>query len=113
MPLYRLLRKTPLFEWTEVADTAFTALKKVLAGPTRLAAPEAKELMLMYIAVTNHVVSIVMVVERPEEGRDYPIQRPMYYFSEVLTESKERYPQYQKLVYAVFRATRQLPHYFQ
>jgi hypothetical protein len=51
-----------------------------------------------------------MVVERPEEGREYPIQRPMYYLSEVLTQSKERYPQYQKLVYAVFKATRRLPH---
>ena len=37
----------------------------------------------------------------------------MYYISEVLTESRQRYPQYQKLVYAVFRAQRRLPHYFQ
>ena len=67
----------------------------------------------MYIAATNRVVSTVMVVERPEEGKERPVQRPVYYLSEVLTESKQRYPQYRKLVYAVFRATRRLPHYFQ
>jgi hypothetical protein len=37
----------------------------------------------------------------------------VYYLSEVLTESKQRYPQYQKFVYAIFRATRRFPHYFQ
>ena len=41
------------------------------------------------------------------------MQRPVYYLSEVLTESKQRYPQYQKLVYAIFRAQRRLRHYFQ
>jgi hypothetical protein len=92
MHLYRLLPKTPMFEWTEEVDTTFTSLKKVLAGPTLLATPEAKEPMLMYIVVTNRVVSTVMVVERPEEGREYPIQQPVYYLSEVVTESKERYP---------------------
>jgi hypothetical protein len=100
MPLYRLFHKTPMFKWTEEADTTFVPLKKVLTRPTLLAAPEAKDPMLMYIAATNRVVSIVMVVKRLEEGREYPIQRPVYYLSEVLTESKERYPQYQKLVYA-------------
>ena len=48
--------------------------------------------MLLYIAATNRVVSTVMVVERPEEGKAYPVQRPVYYLSEVLTESKQRYP---------------------
>src|SRR3954462_2754539 len=78
-----------------------------------MAAPKPREPMLMYIAATNRVVSIVLVVERSEEGKERPVQRPVYYLSEVLTESKQRYPQYQKMVYAVFRATRRLPHYFQ
>ena len=40
------------------------------------------------------------------------MQRLVYYLSEVLTESKQRYPRYQKWVYAVFRAQRRLRHYF-
>src|SRR3954468_22930087 len=108
MPLYRLMRKNPTFQWDKEADEALRDLKKVL-----LAAPADKEPMLVYVAASERVVSAVMVVERPEEGKERPVQRPVYYISEVLTESRQRYPQYQKLVYAVFRAQRRLPHYFQ
>ncbi|XP_071676894.1 uncharacterized protein [Lolium perenne] len=53
-----------------------------------------------------------MVVERKEEGKEQLIQRPVYYISEALIESKQRYPHYQKLVYAVLRAQRRLAPYF-
>jgi hypothetical protein len=43
------------------------------------------------------VVSAVIVVERMEEGHALPVQRPVYYISEVLSETKARYPQVQKL----------------
>ena len=71
-----------------------------------LAAPKDKEPLLLYIAATSRVVSVVIAVERPEEGKEHPAQRSVYYVSEVLSESKQRYPQYQKLVYAVFMAQR-------
>jgi hypothetical protein len=76
MPLYKLLRNTSMFEWIEEADTTLAALKKVLVGPTLLAAPEAKEPMLMYIAVTNRVVNTVMVVKRPEKAESTPSSDP-------------------------------------
>ena len=69
--------------------------------------------MLLYLAATNKVVSIVMVVERPEENQEHLVQCPTYFVSEVLTESKQRYPYYQKLAYGVFLASRKLRHYFQ
>ena len=71
-----------------------------------LAAPKDKEPLLLYIATTSRVVSVVIAIEQPEEGKEHPAQRPVYYVSEVLSESKQRYPQYQKLVYAVFMAHR-------
>ena len=37
----------------------------------------------------------------------------MYYISEVLSETKTRYPQIQKLLYAVVLARRKLRHYFE
>src|SRR3954467_6868773 len=113
MPLYLLMRKNPTFQWDKEADDTLHALKEVLLAAPLLAAPVEKDPMLFYIMDSERVVIAVMVIERPEEGKDRPVQRPVYYISEVLTESRQRYLQYQKLVYAVFRAQRRLPHYFQ
>jgi hypothetical protein len=59
------------------------------------------------------VVSAVIVVEHTEEGHALPVQPPVYYISEVLFETKARYPQIQKLFYTVVLARRKLRHYFE
>ena len=56
---------------------------------------------------------MAIVVEHKEAGKEHPVQWPVYYVSEVLIESKQRYPHWQKLVYGVFMASRKLKHYFQ
>jgi hypothetical protein len=65
------------------------------------------------VAATTQLVSAVIVVERTEEGYALPVQRPVYYISEVLSETKARYPQVQKLLYAVVLARCKLRHYFE
>ena len=77
-----------------------------------LAAPISKEPLLLYIVATGQVASIVLTVEREEEGKAYKVQRPVYYISEVLTPSKQRYPHYQKLVYGIYMTTKKVAHYF-
>ena len=42
-----------------------------------------------------------------------PVQRPVYFISEVLSETKIRYPQILKLLYAVILTRRKLRHYFE
>ena len=68
--------------------------------------------MLLYVASNSRAVSVAVVVERKETGKEYPVQRLAYYVSEVLIESKQRYPHWRKLVYGVFMASRKLKHYF-
>jgi dsDNA-binding SOS-regulon protein len=96
------------FEWTEEADTAFAQLKKVLSTPPVLVTPKEKEPLLLYIAATHQVVSTILVVERSEEGKEHGVQRPVYFLSEVLSPSKQRYPHYQKLAYIVFTTAQKL-----
>jgi hypothetical protein len=89
MPLYRLLKKSDSFEWTEEAQKALETLKDALQNAPVLAAPLLQETMLLYIAASKRVVSAVMVVERKEEGKEKLIHRLVYYISEALTESKQ------------------------
>ena len=68
--------------------------------------------MLLYIAATSRVASTVIIVQRPEEGRAQPVQRPVYYLSEVLSASKQNYPHYQKMCYGVYLTAKKLKQYF-
>src|SRR3954469_3219968 len=111
MPLYHLMRKNDKFIWTPQADSAFHELKKMLSSAPILASPLPREPMLLYIAATNQVVSAIVVVERDEEGKKQ--QRLVYYMSEVLSNSKQNYPHYQKMTYGVYMAAKRLKHYFQ
>ncbi len=113
LPLYKLLKKADKFVWDDAADSALQELKRILSSAPILAAPIESEPMLLYVSASNRVVSVVIVVERKEEGYEYGVQRPVYYVSEVLTESKQRYPHFQKLAYGVFLGSRKLRHYFQ
>jgi hypothetical protein len=98
LPFYALMKKSDSkFEWIEEVDTAFAQLKKVLSTPPVLVAPKEREPLLLYITATHQVVSIVLVVERSEEGKAHEIQRPVYFLSKVLSPTKQRYPHYQKL----------------
>jgi hypothetical protein len=78
-----------------------------------LTLPKKHEDMVLYIAATSTVVSAAIVVQREEERHVYKVQRPIYYVSEVLTNSKIQYPQVQKLLYALLITSRKLRHYFE
>ena len=77
-----------------------------------LTPPERQEPLLLYIAATTTVVSMAIVVERAEEGHVYNVQRPVYYISQVLSDSKFHYLHVQKLLYALLIISRKLRHYF-
>jgi hypothetical protein len=112
LPLYRLLRKAERFTWTPEAEEALRNLKALLTNAPILVPPAAGENLLIYVAATTQLVSVAVVVERREEGHALLIQRRVYFISEVLSETKIRYPQIQKLLYMVILTRRKLRHYF-
>ena len=61
-----------------------------MAEPPVLVAPVEKEPLLLYVATNSRAVSVAVAVERKETGKEYPVQRPAYYVSEVVIESKQR-----------------------
>jgi hypothetical protein len=118
LPFYKLLKKVDKFQWTLEAQEALDALNKflttlpVLKLPHRATPNQPAEDLLLYISCTTHVVSTTLVVERAEEGHVYPVRHLVYFISEVLGPSKKKYPQVQKLLYAVLLTARKLCHYF-
>ena len=86
---------------------AFEDLKQYLSNPLILSQPDKEEVLYVYLAVTKHTVSFVLV--RNEDG----IQRLIYYVSKSLQKVKTRYLPLEKAVLAIVHTTRKLPHYFQ
>ena len=71
IPLDQMMKKTDDFVWS---DAAFEDLKRQLAEPPVLAAPVDKEPLLLYVAANTRAVSVAVVVERKEAGKEYPVQ---------------------------------------
>jgi hypothetical protein len=113
LPLYRLLKKHERFSWTVEAQEVLDKLKTMLAHAPILTPPRDGEPLYLYVTVTTQVVSVVIVVERTEDGHALLVQRSVHYISEVLSETKARDPQVQKLLYAVVLARCKLRHYFE
>jgi dsDNA-binding SOS-regulon protein len=90
LPFFKLLKHQEKFVWTLEADQALAQLKDFLSKPPVLTAPRKKEQLLLYLAATSHVVSTAIVVEQKKDGHAYPVQRPVYFVSEVLSESTTR-----------------------
>ena len=72
-----------------------------------MSSPMADEVLYTYIAVTPHVMSLVLIRE------DSGLQRPVYYMSKSLHEAEIRYSPLEKAILAVVHASRKLPQYFQ
>ncbi|WP_161976923.1 ribonuclease H family protein, partial [Xylella fastidiosa] len=105
-PFFQLLKKREGYEWGAEQEQAFQGLKIYLSSPPLLSTPEAGERLILYLAVSNHAVSSVLLRIKGTE------QAPIYFVSKTLLEAETRYLPLEKLVYALVIASRKLPHYF-
>ena len=71
-----------------------------------LMATDSGEDLFMYLLVSNHAMSTVLL-------RDQGIQQPVYYINKTLVDAETRYLPLEKLVLALVHTTRKLSHYFQ
>ena len=71
-----------------------------------LIAPGPREDLFMYLSMSGHAVSAVLL-------RDQGVQQTVYYINKTLDNAETRYLPFEKLVLALVHATRKLPHYFQ
>ncbi|KAM6593440.1 hypothetical protein CsatA_001143 [Cannabis sativa] len=107
VPFFNILRGNKKFEWTEDCENAFQELKRQLAKSPVLSKPLDVEELGIYLAVTEHAVSAVLMREENN------IQHPVYYISKRLVEAEGRYLLIEKLIYCLILAIRKLRPYFQ
>ncbi|KAG7588706.1 Ribonuclease H-like superfamily [Arabidopsis suecica] len=95
------------FLWDEKCEEAFGQLKEYLTTPPVLSKPEVDEKLYLYVSVSKHAVSGVLVRENRGE------QKPIYYISKSMTDPETRYTMMEKLALAVVTSARKLRPYFQ
>jgi hypothetical protein len=66
MPFYKLLQKADGFQWDDQAVATFIELKQYLKSLPTLVPPKPKDILLLYVAATNIVVSTIIIIERPK-----------------------------------------------
>ncbi|KAK3000809.1 hypothetical protein RJ639_022457 [Escallonia herrerae] len=107
LPFFKALKNIKNFEWIAECQTSFEALKEYLTAPPLLSKPLAGEELFLYLAIAESVVSAVLV--RNQNNK----QLPIYYVSKVLQGAELRYPNTEKLAFALLIAARKLRPYFQ
>ena len=105
-PFFLLMNKWKEFEWTEKCALAFRQLKEYLSQPPIMFSPEMDEVLFAYIAVTPHVVSLMLI------RVDSSIQKPVYYVSKSLHKAEVYYLPLENAILAMVHATCELHHYF-
>uniref|UniRef100_A0A2N9FX58 Uncharacterized protein n=1 Tax=Fagus sylvatica TaxID=28930 RepID=A0A2N9FX58_FAGSY len=88
-------------------SAAFEGIKAYLSSPPCLSIPYSGEPLFLYLAVSEHAVSAVLIRET-NEG-----QRPVFFVSKTMDETESRYLPLEKAALALIQAAKKLPHYFQ
>ncbi|CAL8137244.1 unnamed protein product [Prunus armeniaca] len=93
--------------WTAECDQAFDELKEYMSRAPLLSTPESGDVLTIYFSVSATAVSSVLI--RPHEGAKHP----MHYVSKGLQDAEIRYPDIEKLAFALVVSARRLRPYFQ
>jgi hypothetical protein len=111
LPFFEVLKSAEVFQWGPNQQKAFEELKQYLIELTTLTPPLSEAPLLLYVASSHAAVSAALVQEKQDGQAKKKV--PVYFVSEVLSQSKKNYTELEKVLYVVLMASRKLRHYFQ
>lgn len=95
------------FVWTTECEEAFQKIKEHLGSPPLLSKPLEGETLILYLAVSDFSVSVVLVRE------ELNAQSHVYYVNKRFLDAETRYSSIEKLVYSLIVVAKKLRPYFQ
>ena len=83
----------------EECEKAFQELKQYLSNPPLLSPSKEEEDLYLYLAVSSTTMSATLI--RKEDG----MQLPIYYVSQAFQRAEAKYPQIDKIAFALIVAS--------
>ncbi|KAI5344677.1 hypothetical protein L3X38_012554 [Prunus dulcis] len=107
-PFFKALKGTKRnITWTAECETAFSELKAYMGRAPLLSTPEHGDILVVYLSVSASAVSSVLI--RLKDNTEHPV----HYVSKALQDAEVRYPDIEKLAFALVVSARRLRPYFQ
>ncbi|KAI5344902.1 hypothetical protein L3X38_012779 [Prunus dulcis] len=107
-PFFKALKGTKRnITWTAECETAFNELKEYMGRAPLLSTPEHGDILVIYLSISASAVSSVLI--RSKDNAEHPV----HYVSKALQDAEVRYPDIEKLAFALVVSARRLRPYFQ
>ncbi|KAI5334662.1 hypothetical protein L3X38_024795 [Prunus dulcis] len=107
-PFFKALKGTKRnITWTAECETAFSELKEYMGRAPLLSTPEHGDILVIYLSVSASAVSSVLI--RLKDNAEHPV----HYVSKAMQDAEVRYPDVEKLAFALVVSARRLRPYFQ
>ncbi|XP_048493257.1 uncharacterized protein LOC125493781 [Beta vulgaris subsp. vulgaris] len=103
---FATIKKNVKFKWAEEAEKTLQQVKEHIRQLPRLISPVEGEKPFVYLAISLHAVSVILLAERES------VQIPVYFVSHVPKEAECRYLMVEKFGLALLIACRKLRTYF-